>query len=251
MIWNYKLGEIENGYAESECGYECVVCQMKYAKGRIYEQNGALYDAEGAVKNHVLTGHGTMASYLLQQDLGLTGLTEIQRTLLSLLLCGKTDSEIGRELGIAQSTVRNHRFKLREKEKQAKLFLALMDVLGQDTQKDIAQSDTGTLEEIHASATMVDDRYQITDVERKKTVAAYIDEKSGTLKQFPAREKKKIIILSELIKRFERGKDYPEKEINCILREFFQEDVPTLRRALIEYGFMERTGDCKIYRVKA
>ena len=63
---------------------------------------------------------------MLQQELTLTGISEVQRQILKLIIAGKTDKEISNEVGIAPSTVRNHRFKLREKEKQAKLFLALL-----------------------------------------------------------------------------------------------------------------------------
>ena len=64
-------------------------------------------------------------------------------------------------MGIAPSTVRNHRFKLREKEKQAKLFLALMESLEQETKSKIEKSSLGVIKEIHPSATMVDERYNI------------------------------------------------------------------------------------------
>ena len=176
----------------------------------------------------------------------MNGLSEIQQKLLTLILAGKSDSEIGKELGIAQSTVRNHRFKLREKEKHAKLFLAIMNQIKESTNKQIEESDTGTLQEIHSSATMVDDRYNITDVERKKTLATYLDAE-GRLKQIPARAKKKIIILNEVIGRFEMKKEYTEREVNAILKDFYEEDYPSIRRALIEYGYMERTRDCKSY----
>ena len=50
---------------------------------------------------------------------GYTGITEVQRELIVLIAQGLTDKEIATKLGIATSTVRNHRYKLREKEKQA------------------------------------------------------------------------------------------------------------------------------------
>ena len=250
MIWNYHLDEITRGYVEEKAAYRCVVCQQAFEKGRIYQESENLYDAMGAVMNHVKKEHGSTAAYLLSQELSITGLTEIQRKLLGLLLEGKSDQEIGKELGIAQSTVRNHRFKIREREKQAKLFLALMASLEEETKKSISSSDTGTLEEIHNTATMVDDRYNITDKEREKTVATYMDATTGALKQFPAKEKKKIIILGEIIKNFKKDTEYSEAEVDKVLKRIFEEDYPTIRRALIEYGFMDRSTDCTVYRVK-
>lgn len=250
MIWNYHLDEITQGYTENKSSYQCVMCGETFEKGRIYQEGENLFDAMGAVINHVRKTHGSIATYLLNQELSLTGLTEIQRKLLSLILEGKSDKEIGSQLGIAQSTVRNHRFKIREKEKQAKLFIALMASLEEETHKSISNSDTGTIEEIHSTAKMIDDRYNITDKEREKIVAAYMDHETGALKQFPAKEKRKIIILSEIAKNFKVNAEYSEAEVDRVLKRIYEEDYPSIRRALIEYGFMDRSADCRIYRLK-
>lgn len=249
MIWNYDLNEIKAGYHETEDLFECVMCQQSYEKGRIYEEEQLLYDAKGAMKQHITKAHNNIATYLLKQPPQVIGLSEIQIQLLQCLLDRKTDQEIGEKLGIAQSTVRNHRFKLREKEKQAKLYLALMQTIASETNRTIEKSDTGEIEELHSTATMVDDRYSISDQERKKTIETYMDE-NGAIKQFPAREKKKIILLGEIIKNFKSDTEYTEMEVNRILQRIYSIDYPTIRRALIEYGFMDRSNDCSIYRVK-
>lgn len=249
MIWNFELSEIIKGYSETEEQFCCVMCSQKYEKGRIYSENQSMYDAEGAVRQHIRNVHGNVASYLLLQESALTGLSDVQNRLLTCLLNGETDMEIGKKFGIAQSTVRNHRFKLREREKQAKLFLALMHSISMETRSAIGKSDTGNIEELHATATMVDDRYNISDQERQKTIRTYMDE-NGVLKQFPSREKKKIIVLGEILRNFKEETEYSEKEVNEILKRIYEADYPTIRRALIEYGFMERTLDCMVYRIK-
>lgn len=71
----------------------------------------------------------------------------------------------------------------------------------------------------------------------------------GAIKTYPAKEKKKIIVLSEVIKNFVKGRQYTEKELNRILERIY-EDFATIRRALIEYGFIERSNDCTTYWVK-
>ena len=76
-------------------------------------------------------------------------------------------------------------------------------------------------------------------------------DEQGAVRQFPAREKKKIIILREIMKNFKADTEYSEKEVNRILMRIYEEDYPSIRRALIEYGFMERSRDCKVYRVRA
>jgi len=35
-----------------------------------------------------------------------------------------------------------------------------------------------------------------------------------------------------------------------ILKRIYEKDYVYLRRALIEYGFMERPADCSVYRVR-
>jgi hypothetical protein len=103
---------------------------------------------------------------------------------------------------------------------------------------------------IHDGAKMVDDRYIITVEEREKVLeTAFSSLIPLKLKLFPAREKKKIVTLQKIMEQFQKGRIYPEKEVNGILKDIY-EDYPTLRRYLIEYGFMERSRDCHDYWVK-
>jgi len=59
------------------------------------------------------------------------------------------------------------------------------------------------------------------------------------LKQIPASRKKRDVILNWLAGRFEIGVRYPEKEVNAIIKQH-HEDSATLRRELIDGGWMER-----------
>ena len=256
-LWDYEIEEIAAGYAEEEAAYRCVFCGKEYEKGKIFQEEDSLYEASGAVRAHVRAAHGSPADWLLSGNPAGAGVSEIQMRLLRLLSEGGTDRQIAAEMGITPSTVRNHRFKLREKEKQAKIFLALMRALGHKLKEEstkqvraeewLMNTDQGRLEEVHPAAACVDDRYGITQQEREKTLKTYMKE-DGTLKQIPAREKKKIIILREIMKRFEAGRDYTEKEVNRILKEIYEADYPSIRLALIEYGFMNRADDCRVSR---
>ena len=189
-----------------------------------------------------------MLDYLLNMNSSFTGISEVQKSVLECLAMGLSDKEIAVKLGVANSTIRNHRYKLREKEKQAKLFLAMMDLLSQDTNKNINTLDNVSICDPHKTATTLDDRFNITDEEKSKVIASYMDENKG-LKSYPAKEKKKIIILEEISKNFKYGVKYSEKEINRILKRIY-EDYVTLRRALIDYGFLDRSNDCSEYWVK-
>lgn len=66
------------------------------------------------------------------------------------------------------------------------------------------------------------------------------------LRGIPAQRKKRVVVLRELLRRFEPGRPYPEREVNEILGRA-HEDVATLRREMIMYGFMER--ERGVYRV--
>ena len=247
-FWDSSIDEIKKGYIEDEESIKCLVCGEVFTVGRIYEIDGMLYDARKAAELHIEEKHNSMLNYLLNMNPTFTGISEIQKSVLELMAMGLSDKEIASKLGVANSTIRNHRYKLREREKQAKLFLAMMDLLAKNTNKGINKMESTALCDAHKSATTLDDRFNITDEEKIKIVAAYMDE-NFRLKTYPAKEKKKIIILEEISKNFKQGKKYSEKEINRILKRVY-EDYVTLRRALIEYGFLDRSNDCSEYWVK-
>ena len=66
------------------------------------------------------------------------------------------------------------------------------------------------------------------------------------LTQIPAARKKRVVVLKHLLERFEPSRDYPEREVNDLLRRA-HDDVATLRRELVDYGFMVR--DKGVYRL--
>lgn len=77
----------------------------------------------------------------------------------------------------------------------------------------------------------------------------FLDEK-GRLRAFPAKRKLKLVALEFLARNFEKDKVYSEKEVNELLnkRHTFC-DPATLRRELVEAGFLTRTADCREYRL--
>ncbi|MGD9141197.1 MAG: metalloregulator ArsR/SmtB family transcription factor [bacterium] len=81
------------------------------------------------------------------------------------------------------------------------------------------------------------------DAYRAKVLKTFM--RRGRITRLPAQLKKRQVILAELAREFEPGRDYPEREVNRILVEF-HDDVATLRRELVGLGFMERARN--IYR---
>ena len=62
---------------------------------------------------------------------------------------------------------------------------------------------------------------------------------NGSLKTIPAQRKKLEAVLQHVVKSFEAGRRYPEKEVVAIL-EHFHKDTATLRRELVGYGLLKR-----------
>lgn len=81
-------------------------------------------------------------------------------------------------------------------------------------------------------------------LERAKVIRDFFD--GQRLKQIPAQRKKRVIVLQHLAAEFDPARSYPEREVNDILRAA-HEDYATLRRELVDYGFMTR--DHGVYQV--
>lgn len=248
LFWNASIQEIKKGYIKNEGKITCLVCGKEFIVGRIYEIEDCLYDAKKATELHIEKNHNSMLDYILNMNSSLTGITDVQKSVIELIANGLSDKEIANKLGVANSTIRNHRYKLREREKQAKLFLAMVDLLTNGTNKQLTKLDKDTICDAHKSATTLDDRFNITNEEKVKVIKVYFDE-NGAIKNFPAKEKKKIIVLEEIVNNFKKGRKYSENEINRVLKRIY-DDYASIRRALIEYGFLDRSNDCSEYWVK-
>jgi hypothetical protein len=223
----------------------CILCGKAFEQGVVYPDGSRYLEAGRAIKVHVEKEHPSLFDSLLNLDKKYTGLTEHTKTLLRLFYMGYNDNDIVTEIGGGStSTIRNHRFVLREREKQARIFCAIMGLL----EKKLAGKHK--LITPHHTATMIDDRYAVTEKERDEILNAYFkDGLDGPLASFPKKEKRKIPILAHIAGKFDRERKYSEKQVNDILRDIYSDHV-TIRRYLIEYGFMDRNGDGSSYWIK-
>ena len=78
------------------------------------------------------------------------------------------------------------------------------------------------------------------DAYERKVMSTFVDAE-GRITSFPAQEKKFLVLLRYVLKAFEPGVRYSEKQVNEILLRF-NEDTATLRRMLYAYKMMEREG---------
>lgn len=244
LFWSAHIDDLKKGYIRQDDKYICLLDGTELEEGIIYQEDGVFYSAERYMKLHITQKYGSVFDYLIGLDKKLTGLTEHQSRLLSLFYQGKSDTEVQQETGIGSaSTIRNHRFALKEKERQAKVFLTLMELL-----KD-RDRHAPAIVEVPVKAPMLDERYNITAAENEKVLAKYFpDGPDGRLLTFDLQQKHKLIVLRHLIKRFERGRTYTEKEVNEVLSSAY-DDYVTVRRYLIEYGLMDRKKDGSQYWV--
>lgn len=244
-FWNATLEEMARGYVEEEEYYECLLCGKKIEKGIVYQEAGIFYETEKYMKIHIQKAHVSVYEYLLGLDKKTTGLSEHQNNLLKLFYQGKSDGEVQSEMGIgSSSTIRNHRFVLKEKERQARVFLTLMELLKGKDRKPVG------LIAPHPTAVMLDDRYNTTEEEQEKILKKLFPH--GTDKElatFDVKEKSKLVVLRQLVKRFEGDCIYSEKQVNEIIKTA-NADFATIRRYFIEYGFMDRKPDGSEYWLK-
>lgn len=251
-LLHMSLDEVKNGYSYNSDNriYTCLTCGKEFESGEMFSYDDRFYDASKAIQLHIEKEHGNMLDILTSFNKKYTGITENQKELLSMIYDGLSDNEIAKKTGVAPATIRHQRFVFREKAKQAKLYLAIYEVVEKAMSERKVKNSEDDLINIHHGAKMVDDRYFITKVEEDKIAASVFESLQPLkLKVFSPKEKKKIVILRRIALQFEKGRKYSEKELNSVLKTIY-EDYATIRRYLIEYGFMERTNDCKEYWLK-
>jgi hypothetical protein len=213
LIWEASLAELKAGYVETDDHYVCLCCGQQFEIGVIYPEDGVLYEVERYTRLHIAKEHGSVFEYLLSLDKSATGLSDVQRRLLSVFYQGRSDAEVQRLLGSGStSTIRNHRFQLKEKERQARLFLAIMELLKEKDQRG------------HAGAARP----------------------AAGPRRFPRGEQQRRVVLAEAAGRFEPGRRYKEQEVNAVLKPHFEDHV-LVRRLLVDHGFLDRLPDGSQY----
>ncbi|MHA7966102.1 DUF2087 domain-containing protein [Paenibacillus sp. CAU 1782] len=250
LLWAASSEELKKGisFDPGKMQYLCLVCGESFMKGEIFKLPEAerFLDAEAYASWHLAQTHGSMLEVLLKLDKKATGLTDLQKDLIRQFASGMSDAEIVRQSGSGSaSTIRHHRFTLKEKVKQAKLLIAVMELMEQGGSPDLS------FVEVHRTATQVDDRYDMTQKEYGEWIKRYFPEgPEGPLSEFPRKEKRKIAVLRHIASFFKAGVRYREKEVNDQLKVFYKKDYVTLRRYLIQYGYLDREEDCSFYWVR-
>lgn len=235
LLGEYSLEEIKKGFAEEDECYTCLLCGAHFLKGEIYRFEGKFYEGSKAIALHIKQEHDSVQNFLLNIKANHMGISELQLQLLNFFANGLTDKEIAEHLGVSGSTIRNHRYKLRERERQNKLFLALMESLENDRR-------------VHSKINFEGEVEVVSEKEKKRILEQYMTH-SGTLKSYPRFETSRRIILEEILNHFNIGEPYREEEIKDILSGIC-EDYKFLKDELMAYDYLDRTEKGAIYWIR-
>jgi DNA-binding CsgD family transcriptional regulator len=242
-ILDASVEDMVRGYEKDRIAQQfiCLICGQKYEDGVIYNDGKRWCQAEKMMTVHIEKEHQSSFHHLLQLNKKWTGLTDQQKQLLELFYEGKSDAEIVEEQGGGStSTIRNYRFTFREKQKQAKVFLALMSMLENQTRHN------AELERQQAAAKPRSTKSQAD--ESAETIRKYFpDGPDGLLLRIPRKHKVRQIVLQHIAARFQPERTYTEKEVNELLRAVHADEYVTIRRQLIEAGLIDRKNDGSQY----
>ena len=86
------------------------------------------------------------------------------------------------------------------------------------------------------------------DAYARKVLRSFIE--NDRITQFPRQWRKKLVLLRYVASRFEPGRDYTEKEIAAIITPVYEDHV-TLRRMMVDVGWMVRDRAGRAYRLDA
>ena len=141
--------------------------------------------------------------------------------------------QLSQELGISQPAVSHHVEKLR----RAGLLLELRE--GRERVYGLNRATLASIARQHLSQS----RIEVED-DAQRVLRDFFD--GDRLRSIPAQRKKRVVVLRRLLEWFESGREYSEREVNEVLGRA-HEDIATLRRELVMYGFMTR--ERGVYRV--
>lgn len=137
----------------------------------------------------------------------------------------RTGKELADALGLTPPTISHH---------MRKLTATGIVSEHRDAQRHVYQLNNQLLTSMRSSGSSsppapVDDR--------EKTLRNFF--RDGKLVSIPASRKQRVIVLQYLLEAFEPGREYPERKVNEVLGAF-NEDYATLRRELVDYGYLVR-----------
>lgn len=99
--------------------------------------------------------------------------------------------------------------------------------------------DVGSVRRHAQEATVTTDGYQEEGLEPRAAAVLRAFLRDGRLVAMPSHRGKRLVVLDHVAKVFELGVRYPEREVDTLLRAFY-DDHTTLRRYLVDEQFLSR-----------
>ncbi|MDO9509647.1 MAG: DUF2087 domain-containing protein [Thermovirgaceae bacterium] len=239
-----SIEELAEGVMEDPETHErvCLACGRTFAAGEVFQVDGRFWNAKAAAILHAAREHGPQFLNLLKLMHQWKGVSDTQEHLLEAFFRGDDDARIAVDLDISRSTVRNHRFKMKERARHAKAFIAMMRILEKN------QKPETRLVDFPANTRIADDRFALTEEEYERITRKYFRE-DGTLERFPLKAKERVALLRKIVGMLVPGERYTEREMNTILSAVTDDHV-LVRRCLVDYGFVSRVRDGSAYWVE-
>ncbi len=92
--------------------------------------------------------------------------------------------------------------------------------------------------------------YEYTEHELEDVISKFFFSNDPLkLGKLPSKQRKIFLCLIPIIRTFEKGKLYSEKEVNKLLKSIYEHDYCIIRRYLVDYQFLSRQDNGSIYWV--
>ncbi|MCI1986345.1 MAG: DUF2087 domain-containing protein [Lactobacillus sp.] len=195
---------------------------------------GAHLTTREAFATHLKTQHGGALTALLAAG----GLTATQQRVLAAVAKGQTDREIAEATGVSGSTIRQQKFRFRQKAAAARLYLAQYEAVFGPADSTVELLPVPTA----ASA------FNLTTASYERALHQYVDW-HGThprLSHWPKKEAARVALCARIVEDFAFTQHYDRAAIKQCLSQWYP-DHSVLTRYLIDYGYLARTADGRDY----
>ncbi|WP_125707272.1 DUF2087 domain-containing protein [Lacticaseibacillus porcinae] len=216
------ITELTQGFHREQNMWQCNYCDVKVR-----------LDQQTQITEHLSAAHHSALTALLAAG----GLTDNQQQLMQAFAAGLSDKEIAKAQGVTASTIRQQKYRFRQKAAQARLFLAQYQAV-------FGEAVTDELLPVPKPAQIM----AINTAQDEQVLAKNVDFSSEhpMLKHWPKQESARVCLCTRIVEDFAVDQQYTLSDTNAILDSWYP-DHSLLARYLVDFGFMARTADGRQY----
>ncbi len=189
---------------------------------------------QAAFAAHLEAVHGGALPALLAAG----GLTATQQQVLTAIAAGQSDKAIATTAGVSGSTIRQQKYRFRQKAAAARLYLAQYEAVFGTT--------APTAERL--AVPQAAGALNLTTAGYERALHQYIDWQSQppTLSHWPKKEAARVALCARIVEDFDFTQRYDAAAVKAHLSQWYV-DHSILTRYLVDYGFLARTADGREY----